>query len=326
MVASFRTTFTGWLDQRLVSDLYVTLEDQTDVPALMAFLETRSEAVLPIWSTEKDVLGAPAEIYGVADHPIYVENWPLLEADPDVWERIALGEGALINEQLSRRESLGPGDRLPLPDGGDVTVTGVYSDYGNSLGQVVLPLSVLVERYPEADQRDFGVLTANVEQLRNALVAEFGLPEANLVDQRALKAFSLSIFERTFAVTGALNVLTLAVAGVAILTSLLTLASMRLPAIGAGLGPWAGAQNPGADRTCARPGSGRAHLCSGGFRSDWVWPGSCSRSSTSRRLAGDCRCTCFRWIGSGCWRCPWRQRVLPHYGPRGGWQYGLRRT
>ncbi|NND17398.1 MAG: ABC transporter permease, partial [Silicimonas sp.] len=51
----------------------------------------------------------------------------------------------------------------------------------------------------------------------------------NLIDQSALKAFSLQIFERTFAVTGILNVLTLGVAGVAILTSLLTLSSMRLP-------------------------------------------------------------------------------------------------
>lgn len=37
------------------------------------------------------------------------------------------------------------------------------------------------------------------------------------------------MFERTFAVTGALNVLTLAVAGFAMLMSLLTLAALRLP-------------------------------------------------------------------------------------------------
>jgi putative ABC transport system permease protein len=37
------------------------------------------------------------------------------------------------------------------------------------------------------------------------------------------------VFERTFAVSAALNVLTLTIAGFAILTSLLTLAAMRLP-------------------------------------------------------------------------------------------------
>ncbi|NNE78880.1 MAG: ABC transporter permease [Silicimonas sp.] len=230
MVASFRTTFTGWLDQRLVSDLYVTLENTADTPALMAFLETRSEAVLPIWHVDAEVLGGPAEIYGVVDHPIYSENWPLLAANPDVWEQIAVGEGALINEQLSRREGLAPGDPLLLPGGWETTVTGVYSDYGNPIGQVVIPLPVLIDRYPQADKTDFGVLVdGDTEPLKRALSEDFGLPVENLVDQAALKAFSLSIFERTFAVTGALNILTLAVAGIAILTSLLTLASMRLP-------------------------------------------------------------------------------------------------
>ncbi len=231
MVGSFRTTFTGWLDQRLVSDLYVTVEDENDIPALLAFLETRAEAVLPIWHLDGEVLGAPAEIYGVVDHGIYRENWPLLSALPNTWDRMAKGTGALINEQLSRRETLAPGDMLPLPGGWQVEINGVYSDYGNPIGQIVLPLDVLTQRYEQIDRSDFGILVEDdrAPALKQALITDFGLPDDNLVDQSALKAFSLSIFERTFAVTGALNALTLAVAGIAILTSLLTLASMRLP-------------------------------------------------------------------------------------------------
>ena len=48
-------------------------------------------------------------------------------------------------------------------------------------------------------------------------------------DQATLKAESTRIFNRTFAVTAALNVFTLGVAGVALLTSLLTLSNSRLP-------------------------------------------------------------------------------------------------
>ena len=51
---------------------------------------------------------------------------------------------------------------------------------------------------------------------------------AEVGDQRGLKAVSQRIFERTFAVTVALNGLTLAVAGIALLTSLLTLSDARL--------------------------------------------------------------------------------------------------
>jgi putative ABC transport system permease protein len=49
-----------------------------------------------------------------------------------------------------------------------------------------------------------------------------------VVDQRGLKAVSQRIFERTFAVTVALNALTLAVAGIALLTSFLALSGARL--------------------------------------------------------------------------------------------------
>ena len=231
MVASFRATFAGWLDQRLVSDLYVTIEDEADIPALMAFLEDRSDAVLPIWHVDAEVMGAPAEIYGVVDHPIYAANWPLLSALPDTWNRIAEGTGALVNEQLARREGLSLEDRLPMPGGWTTTVIGIYSDYGNPLGQVVLPLDALTRNYPDVDRSDFGILVPEEdrETLAAALTEEFGLPAERVTDQSAIKEFSLSVFERTFAVTAALNFLTLAVAGVAILTSLLTLASMRLP-------------------------------------------------------------------------------------------------
>ena len=56
-----------------------------------------------------------------------------------------------------------------------------------------------------------------------------GVADAAIIGQAAVKSASLAVFERTFAVTAALNVLTLAVAGFAMLMSLLTLAAMRLP-------------------------------------------------------------------------------------------------
>ncbi len=231
MVASFRLTFVGWLDQRLVSDLYVTVEDESDIPALMTFLEGRADAVLPIWHVDAEVMEAPAEIYGVVDHPVYAANWPLLAALPDTWSLIAAGKGALINEQLARRNDLSPEEPLLLPGGWTTTIVGIYSDYGNPLGQVIVSLADLTRHYPHADRSDFGILApdGDIEPIKAALTEMFGVPEHNITDRDAIRNFSLSIFERTFSVTGALNVLTLAVAGIAILTSLLTLASIRLP-------------------------------------------------------------------------------------------------
>jgi putative ABC transport system permease protein len=230
MVQSFRATFTGWLDQRLASELYVTAADREEAARLEAWLAPRAEAVLPIWRAEARVAGTPAEVYGVADHATYRDNWPLVAEGPAVWDRVAAGEAVVINEQLARREGLWPGDMLAL-DGWQVPVAGVYSDYGNPLPQVLVGLSEFGPRFPGADRRRFGIRVAPEEAgaLARDLVETFGLPPEAVVDQAALKALSLRVFERTFTVTAALNVLTLGVAGFAILTSLLTIARMRLP-------------------------------------------------------------------------------------------------
>jgi len=73
------------------------------------------------------------------------------------------------------------------------------------------------------------VWPAAIPALIAALQEKFGLDGRNLMDQVTLKAESKRIFDRTFAVTAALNAFTLGVAGIALLTSLLTLSNSRLP-------------------------------------------------------------------------------------------------
>ena len=230
MVSSFRLTFTGWLDQRLASEIYVRADDAQQADALLAFLETRSDAVLPIWDAPFDIAGRPGEVYSVADHATYRDNWPMIAALPDVWDRVASGDGALLNEQTARAADLWPGDDLRLGQS-TYTIAGVYSDYGNPTAQALISVDRFIAEFPNAPRLNFGIRVAqsDAEAVRNALEDDFGLNPDQMVDQGALKALSLSIFERTFAVSGALNVLTLSVAGFAILTALLTLATMRLP-------------------------------------------------------------------------------------------------
>jgi putative ABC transport system permease protein len=68
-----------------------------------------------------------------------------------------------------------------------------------------------------------------IPALISALQEKFGLDDRNVADQATMKAESTRIFNRTFAVTAALNTFTLGVAGIALLTSLLTLSNSRLP-------------------------------------------------------------------------------------------------
>ena len=231
MVSSFRLTFTGWLDQRLASELYVTARDEAEGAALRAYLAPRVSAVLPIRSTEVALFGQPSEVYGIVDHPTYREAWPLLTAQPDAWDSLAAGQAVLVNEQMFRRHALALGDPLEITPGWSLPIAGVYSDYGNPAGQAITALAPLSARFPDMAGLRHAVRLPpdQAPELARALSQELGLPARNILNQEQVKAFSLDIFERTFVVSGALNVLTLGVAGFAMLASLLTLASLRLP-------------------------------------------------------------------------------------------------
>ena len=176
-------------------------------------------------SVDVRIGGLPAEVYGIIDHATYRENWPLLMAEPNVWDAVAAGKGVLVSEQLARRQDWQVGDMVPSGD----RLIGIYSDYGNSIGQLIMSDALFSARYPDVPRLRFGVRTDQPDAISSALQNTFNLDEDGLINQEDLKAFSLDIFERTFSVTGALNVLTLSVAALAILISLLTLATMRLP-------------------------------------------------------------------------------------------------
>ncbi|ODM44318.1 FtsX-like permease family protein [Cereibacter johrii] len=230
MVSSFRLTFTGWLDQRLAFELYLSAPDQETADRVVRWLEPRAEAVLPIVRAETEVRGQPAQLYGMADHPTYRENWPLLAEAPGVWDLLAGGGWALVNEQLARREGLEPGDPIRLP-GWEGRIAAVYSDYGNPSAQVILGLDRFFALHPDAERRRYGIRVApdRAAALAEEMRAAFDLGDEGLIDQASLKGFSLQVFERTFAVTAALNVLTLGVAGLAMFASLMVLSGMRLP-------------------------------------------------------------------------------------------------
>jgi len=235
MVDSFRRTFLGWLDQRLAAEVYVTGRDPAQAAAMAQWLDARPEvtARLPIWNAEARIAGWPAEVYGFADHATYRDNWPMLAVLPDGWDVVAAGTGAMVSEQLARRAGLEVGDGIEIPSPQGVwplTVAGIYSDYGNPQGQAMVAADALIVRWPDTPRlrSAIRVAPAAAPALVADLRATFDLGTDQVIDQAALKAFSAQVFERTFTVTLALNALTLAVAGIALFTSLLTLSNLRI--------------------------------------------------------------------------------------------------
>lgn len=236
MVQSFSRTFTAWLDDRLAAEVYLNATSDAQGMEIVAWLRQRPEveAILPAWRTDVTLETLPVEVLGFADHATYRERWPLLESVPGVWDRVGAGEGALFSEQLARRLKVQLEDEVRIPTSGGVwpiKVVGIYADYGNPKGQIGVDTDALAKHWPEVTRTRFGlrVASAKVAALVAALHETFGLDSSRLLDQATLKAESTRIFNRTFSVTSALNAFTLGVAGVALLTSLLTLSNSRLP-------------------------------------------------------------------------------------------------
>lgn len=236
MTEGFRKTFTGWLDQRLAAEVYLRPQSEAQTRELMAWLEEQPQvdSLLAQYQLRQSLAGWPVELLGVPEHETYSATWPLLNAQPDPWQQVYQQSAWLVSEQLAHRLQLDLGAELSLdtPEGPVTgTLAGIYADYGNPRGQLVMsaenfrqfwpdePVHSLAVRLPEDQAGDL------VEQLTEI----FALDSAQAIDQASLKDWSTGVFNRTFTATGALTHLTLGLAALAFLASLLTLSQARLP-------------------------------------------------------------------------------------------------
>ncbi|GLQ05931.1 ABC transporter permease [Sneathiella chinensis] len=240
MVESFRLTFTDWLESRLVSDLYINglNPDQANELSRNLGQTSAGNALLPIRKVDQVMAGWPVEIYGFQDHKAYHDHWAFLQATPDHWKQVAAGTGVLVSEQLARRMNLSLNDPLPgLPGASSrtVTISGIFPDYGNPKGMIMMAIDRFDALWPDAPADRFGLYLdpkpdrQGYTRLISDITDRYALTPDQITDQAALKAYSLRIFDKTFAVTVALNSLTLMVAGTALLTGLLSLSAARLP-------------------------------------------------------------------------------------------------
>jgi len=229
MVSSFRQTFIAFLDQRLAPELFVEVETAKQSAALEMFLMNRQIEVLPLLTTQVVIADLPVDLYGIRVGQTYRNNWIFLDNTLNAWDAIERGKAIVVNEQFARRADLWVGSLVQVSRDLMLPIAGVVGDYGNPQGQVIVTERIFKDLYPNLYASNFGVRTKDASHLRNQIVNTLGIKNNAIINQVGIKAISLEVFERTFVVTSALNVLTLGVASFAILMSLLTLADLRVP-------------------------------------------------------------------------------------------------
>lgn len=229
MVSSFRLTFVSFLDQRLAPELFVQVKTKDQSIALAAFLDLRKIEVLPLSKTQVSITNKPVALYGVRVGPTYRNNWVFLDETDGAWDLVARDTAVVVNEQLARRAGIWVDDLVQVAPDLALPIAAIVGDYGNPQGQVIVSENLFQNLHPDLYPSQFGIRTTEAPSLRAQLVNTADIDNNAIIDQASIKALSLEVFERTFVVTAALNILTLGVASFAILMSLLTLADLRVP-------------------------------------------------------------------------------------------------
>ncbi|HET9490682.1 MAG TPA: FtsX-like permease family protein [Methylomirabilota bacterium] len=247
MVASFREAVTRWLDGTLHADIYVSAPslvgnrpDAVLDPALAARLAA-TPGVGRV-STSRGVLvpgpRGPVRLVALELDPARRPRWRLREGSADaLWGSDT--DSVLVSEPYANRHGTRVGSEVRLrTDRGerDFAVAGVFYDYGSSAG-VVLMSRLTYERY--WDDRKISSLAidvapgASAEAVMQALRERTaGGPDVIVRSNRALREASLEIFDRTFAITGVVRTLTIAVAFIGMLAALMALQLERGREIG----------------------------------------------------------------------------------------------
>jgi putative ABC transport system permease protein len=252
MVGSFRITVERWLDSTLGADLFISPAsfsgsqarerlDPSLVDALEALPEVAGSSTAHPVRLRSPQLGL-VDVLAVRED-IAGEDRPYLDTavpPAEIWSA-ALAGSVSVSEPFFRRNGLGVGDTLTLlTDDGprDFPIVSVYYDYGNERGTVFMADAVY-----RASWEDEGVTTialrlepgidADVYATDlSAQLASGRLSDGQLVptdipitvrSNRGLRAEVLLIFDRAFAITGALQVLAILVAFVGVLSALMAL-------------------------------------------------------------------------------------------------------
>ncbi len=141
----------------------------------------------------------------------------------------------LVNEQVFFLAGVELGETIRLGEGAaaqDYEVVGVFYDYGNPYFQFYLPAQVVASQWQHYYSRGIALWLNPADQQARARAESgmqaLGAGAGDWILQDEVRDLSVGIFDRTFAITASMNALTMLVAAIALLASLLAILHERL--------------------------------------------------------------------------------------------------
>jgi putative ABC transport system permease protein len=242
LVDSFRGAFVGWLEIRQSADIYLraphlSYQQLVASPGNASWLAASHHriGVSTRWRGRPSLIrGANT---GAPDSLVFpLSKWQGDSAASALKSWREDSGKILINEQVHFLAGVEIGEKIELStDKGlqKYEVVGVFYDYGNSYFQFYLPDHVLASNWNHYYSRGVALWlnrhnSAAMQQAETSLKA-LGAQPGDWISQAQIRKLSVGIFDRTFAITAAMNLLTLIVAAIALLASLLAILQERLP-------------------------------------------------------------------------------------------------
>jgi putative ABC transport system permease protein len=241
MVGSFRETVIVWLDTQLRADLYVAPASRAgagrhpalsaDVPALVSSIPG-VDAVDLFHALEFDYEGQRASL-GSGDAGVvrrYGRLRFLRGEDREAVLRSLVGQDrVIVSEPFANKHGLHAGDAVTLPLGGHMVkaiVAGVYYDYSTERGWVIFDNATLAKYLPDLPATNLAIYVgknADACQVRRAVEERLARYRVVVAPNRTLRQNAVMVFDRTFAITYALEGVAIAVAMLGAANSLLAM-------------------------------------------------------------------------------------------------------
>ncbi|MGR5219358.1 FtsX-like permease family protein [Vibrio parahaemolyticus] len=234
LVGSFESTLKQWLEQRLHADIYVSpsQSQMSDVERALEQFEG-VEQVYKQFYVRDSVLGLPV-LLGTKDATTLEQTMVFKSSIPGFWPQFYSGKVVAISEPMSVKLKLTLGSELPedvLPDV-PLNIGAIFHDYGSPNGEVLIAPTLWLSSGFSPQPTSLGVkVSADKEYVYQQLIERLDLHPNQLYDQAQIKSIALGIFSRTFAVTSALNGVTLMVAVVGLFTACFMMFEARKAAI-----------------------------------------------------------------------------------------------